>query len=187
MRYSDAYRELITFLNAGDEEQRRRKLHRLPHEQYTFSENEFFFTICARHLSAPFTNHTLAQMITQSLFWCREHYGWYMFCYCLMPDHLHFIVRLLDAERKQLNAGARGLLMEGILEQVGRFKSYTTSQCWWKLGGQGPLWQKSSYDHVIRYNDSVEEAARYVINNSVRKNMVECWDQYPYAGIVDPW
>jgi len=35
--------------------------------------------------------------------------------------------------------------------------------------------------------DSSEDAVRYVLNNPVRKGLVEVWDQYPYAAIVDPW
>ena len=76
---------------------------------------------------------------------------------------------------------------EGVLEHVARFKSFTTTQCWWKIGGHHNLWQKSSYDSVIRYNDSVEDAVAYVLNNPVRKGLVEYWEQYPYAAIVDQW
>jgi REP element-mobilizing transposase RayT len=186
MRSSDAYSEVIAYLNSLDENTRRRHPHRLPHERYTESENEFFFTICARHQYFPFIDDILARMIIAALMWYRGHYGWYLFCYCLMPDHLHFILRLPDTERRLINAGARGMLLEGVLEQVGYFKSYTTSQCWWKLGGMGQLWQTSSYDRIIRDNNSAEEAVFYVLNNPLRKNLVEIWDQYPYSAIVDP-
>ncbi|MHB9108230.1 MAG: transposase [Armatimonadota bacterium] len=184
MRHSDAYRDVIAYLNTLDEETRHRKLHRLPHESYTISDTEYFFTICARHLGVPFTNDALARKIIEVLLWYHTHNRWILYCYCLMPDHLHFIVKLPELTGKLINAGARGMLIEGILEQVGYFKSYTTSQCWWKHGGQGQLWQKSSYDHVIKYNDSVDEAIDYVLNNSTRKELVETWDQYPYAGLL---
>jgi len=67
-------------------------------------------------------------------------------------------VRLLGEEARLLNAGARGIVAEGILDHLGRFKSFTTQQCWWKQGGAGQLWQTSSYDRVIRYNDSFENS-----------------------------
>ncbi len=87
----------------------------------------------------------------------------------------------------RINAGARGLVPESILDQIGNFKKYTTTQVWWKHGGQGLLWQKSSYDRVIRYNESVQEAVSYVLNNPVRKGLMKRWDDYPNSSVVDPW
>ena len=63
----------------------------------------------------------------------------------------------------------------------------TAGRFWWPHGGRGPLWQRSSYDRVIRYNDAVDEAVWYTLRNPVRKGLVETWEQYPYAGIMDPW
>jgi len=178
------YKEVLALLNARDT---RRNPHRLPVEQHALSEGEFFFTICARHCGQPFTDHKLAASIIDALLWRRKKHGWLLYCYILMPDHLHFIVSLLEAERKLRNAGARGFEVEGLLHQIGDFKSYTTSQIWWAHGGSGQLWQHSSYDHVIRYNNKVDHAIDYVLNNSTRKQLVEVWSDYPFAGIVDSW
>ena len=83
--------------------------------------------------------------------------------------------------------GVRGIVPEGILDQVGTFKRFTTTQIWWKQGGAGRLWQRSSYDHVIRYNKSVEPVVHYVLNNPVRKGLVRDWEDYPYSAIEDRW
>jgi REP element-mobilizing transposase RayT len=104
-----------------------------------------------------------------------------------MPDHLHFLVQLAANQTKWINAGARGIVPEGILEHVAQFKSYTTNQVWWKHGGKGELWQRSSHDRAIRYNDSPEAVAFYVLNNPVRKELVGRWEDYPYSKIVDKW
>jgi len=77
--------------------------------------------------------------------------------------------------------------VEGALEHVRDFKKYTTSQVWQLHGGAGSLWQKSSYDRVIRYNDSIEVTMHYVLENPVRKGLVTQWEDYPYSGIVDDW
>jgi len=181
------YHEVIALLNATKKELPQIKLHRLALEQYTFSDRDFFFTICARNQGQPFLNPVLAECVIASLLWTRERYQWQLFCYCLMPDHLHFIIRLPHGERITYSAGVRGQSLEGALEQIARFKSYTTTQCWWKFGGHHKLWQKSSYDRVIRENDNVEDAVFYVLNNPVRKGLVQYWEQYPYAAIVDQW
>jgi len=177
------YREIIRFLNTQDERKRVTKPHRLPNERYTVSDCEFFITICARHQKNPFTDPHFAQQIINALLWWRTHHQLMLFCYCLMPDHLHFIVQLPDLERKFRNGGVRGIAPQTIMDLVGDFKSYVTSQLWWKCGGTGKLWQRSSYDNVIRSNDSVNEAVAYVLNNPERKGLID----YPYAAVVDPW
>jgi REP element-mobilizing transposase RayT len=49
------------------------------------------------------------------------------------------------------------------------------------------LWQKSSYDRVIRYNETVEAAVNYVLNNPIRKGIVDRWEDYPFSAIIDSW
>jgi putative transposase len=103
-----------------------------------------------------------------------------------MPDHLHFVCRLTDADVKFVNAGARGMQPEGVLDHLGRFKSFTTNASW-KLGFRGPLWQKSSYDRVLDLDWSFEEVVQYILDNPVRKGLVTDWTEWPYSRIVDQW
>jgi len=184
--YED-YCELIDHLSAEDAAKPDRKKHRLPMNCYAASDCEFFFTVCARHQGMPFTNPDLAGAIVECLLWRKKHHGWMMFCYCLMPDHLHFILKLSPHEAVPVNAGTRGQVLTGVLDQIAGFKSFTTTQIWWKQGRAGRLWQKSSYDRVIRHNDSIRHAASYVLDNPVRKDLVKQWQDYHYSRIVDPW
>ena len=181
----DEYTAYCAYI-ASLKERPERKPHRLPIENYATSDCEFFFTICADDRQAqPFTNATLAQSILDSLVHIRKQYGWTLYCYCLMPDHLHFIARLPEREIEHFDAGARGVVPKTILDHIGAFKSFTTSQIWWKQGHSGVLWQKSSYDSAIRYNDSIRPAVLYVLNNPVRAGLVAHWEDYPYSRVVD--
>ena len=179
------FEHAIAFLQESDPDARRRKKHRLPPNRYCLSDCEYFFTICARHLEAPFTNSALAEAVIEALLWRRQYHDWLLYCYCLMPDHLHFIVRLPEKDRRIINAGVRGFLLEGILDHVARFKRYTTNKIWWTMNGEGRLWQKSSYDRVIWDNREADAAVRYTLENPVRKGLVEQWTAYPYSAIVD--
>src|SRR5688572_5150094 len=107
-----------------------RKLHRLPQAIYSDPMYEFFFTICARHQGTPFLREEVATLTVESLLWTRKRYAWKLFCFCLMPDHLHIVCKLTEREARSLNAGARGIIPEGVLEHLGRFKSYTTTRSW---------------------------------------------------------
>ena len=167
-------------------EQPTRKLHRLPAAVYAATEYEFTFTVCARHQGAPFENRRLADQVVESLLWTRSNYRWLLYCYCLMPDHLHFVCRLTDDDLKLMNAGARGIVPEGVLDHLGRFKSFTTRASW-KLGFRRALWQKSSYDRVLDLEKPFEEVVAYVLNNPVRKGLAADWTEWPYSKIVDQW
>ncbi|HUY32793.1 MAG TPA: transposase [Pirellulales bacterium] len=163
-----------------------RKPHRLAAKAYATTEYEYHFTVCARHQGEPFRNPSLAKTVIDSLLWTKEHYHWLLYCYCLMPDHLHFVCRLTERDVKLINTGARGMVVEGVLDHLARFKSYTTNQSW-KVGGKGPLWQKSSYDRVLDLDWPFEEVAQYVSDNPVRKELVATWEEWPYSKVVDPW
>ena len=163
-----------------------RKTHRLAMPVYATTEYEYYFTVCARQQGEPFRNGKLANLVIDSLIWTKSKYNWLLFCYCLMPDHLHFVCRLTDKEVKTFNAGARGNQAEGVLDHLARFKSYTTSQSW-KLGFEGLLWQKSSYDRVLDMERPFVEVVNYTLNNPVRKELVPNWEEWPYAKIIDPW
>jgi hypothetical protein len=163
-----------------------RKLHRLPPAVYAKTEYEFFFTVCARHQGVPFNYAPVATIVIDSLLWTRSTYGWLLYCYCLMPDHLHFVCRLTEEQTRLVNCGVRGMQVEGVLDHLARFKSYTTNRSW-KHGLSGPLWQKSSYDRVFDLAKPVEEVIQYAIENPQRKGLVEYWDQWPYSKVVDPW
>lgn len=169
-----------------DDDRPRRRLHRLPPAIYCKTEYEFFFTVCARHQGNPFLNSDLAKVVIDSLLWTRSRYRWLLFCYCLMPDHLHFVCRLTDDQVRLVNTGARGFQLEGVLDHLARFKSFTTSQSW-RYGLQGGLWQKSSYDRVFDLEKPLVEVIEYTLENPVRKQLVGGWQDWAHARIVDPW
>lgn len=171
---------------SSPDELRQRKRHRLAPAGYATTEYEYYFTVCARHQGEPFRKRDLADAVVDALLWTKNRYQWLLFCFCLMPDHLHFVCRLTENKVRQVNAGAGGLQDEGVLDHLARFKSYTTSQSW-KLGFSGKLWQKSSFDRVLDLDRPFAEVVEYVLSNPVRKELVRDWQEWPYAKIVDPW
>jgi REP element-mobilizing transposase RayT len=134
----------------------------------------------------PFRDERLAKIVVESLLWSKRTYNWLLFCYCLMPDHLHFVCRLTSSDAKMISGGARGVQVEGILDHLGRFKSYTTGQAW-KLGMSSKLWQRSSYDRVLDLERPFVEIVEYTLENPVRKGLAARWEDWPYSRIVDPW
>jgi REP element-mobilizing transposase RayT len=88
--------------------------------------------------------------------------------YCFMPDHIHLLAAASD--EADLPAFMR------------TFKQRTGYSCKKALGWDGPFWQKSYYDHILRSEERVEAVAAYIWGNPVRAGLVQDMDSYPFSG-----
>ncbi|MHB1001133.1 MAG: REP-associated tyrosine transposase [Armatimonadota bacterium] len=154
-----------------------RKNHHLPFETYSSTDCKFFITICAYNKNDLFTSHNLCTAVVDALLWYHNNHTWNLYCYCLMPDHLHMIVSLPSRSMQS------GVSAKSILTSIAQFKSYTTRQLW-KYSETQNLWQRNCFDSVIDQLESVDDLIRYVLNNPVRKGIVDKWEDYPYSRMV---
>jgi REP element-mobilizing transposase RayT len=97
-----------------------------------------------------------------------DEHGMEVLAYCLMPDHVHLL--LAAREKADLPVFMR------------TFKQRTGYYCKKALGWDGPFWQKSYYDHILRSEERLESVAGYVWANPVRAGLVEDADGYPFSG-----
>jgi len=155
----------------------RRKAIRLEDFDYSNSDYVYFITICARHLSNPFLNCGLAQEVLKSLLSLREEGRIFLYCYCLMPDHLHIVL--------SPRVNYRGGCSENLSKILGNFKSYTTRLSW-EYGIKGKLWQRSFYDHIGRKGEDLIAICNYILANPVRKGLVENPENWSYSCLLDP-
>ncbi|WP_459941677.1 REP-associated tyrosine transposase [Deferrisoma palaeochoriense] len=113
-----------------------------------------------------------ARVVLGSIRWMHERGVWECLAYCLMPDHLHLVVTL-------------GAELD-LSTCVQRFKTFTSRHIR-QLGVGGPgVWQRGFYDHALRKDESWEAVARYVLENPVRKGLVERPEAWPWAGLGPP-
>ena len=89
-----------------------------------------------------------------------------LYAYCFMPDHVHFIVAVQGKT--------------SIIDLIAAFKSKSTKESW-KFGYEGKIYQRRFYDHFIRKDEGLNNAITYVLNNPVRKNMIEDWKKYAFS------
>jgi len=148
------------------------KRRRLPGFDYANPDHAYFLTVCARPGTAPFTDPALARILLESMDWLREHRGVRVYAYCLMPDHIHLLLR----------PGGGGQTVGDLIRSLKRF---TTRQSW-SLGYEGVLWQSRFYDHILRRSEDGWAIAEYIRQNPVRKGLVAEPDDYPYTGLPDP-
>ena len=119
---------------------------------YANSDYIYFVTVCARHLERPFANEKLAREVIEALMYRRENGRMWLYCYCLMPDHLHGAV-----------SPGEGWSIPKLLQE---FKSYTTRLSW-RYGVRGRLWQRSYYDHIARRQEDLRAICTTNLQNVV--------------------
>jgi REP element-mobilizing transposase RayT len=87
--------------------------------------------------------------------------------YCLMPDHVHVLIRGTTA-----NAD--------LVKFVKHFKQLTGFAFKKRTGRQ--LWHRSFHDYVLRGEDDVDDIAAYIFHNPVRAGLVASAAEYAYSG-----
>jgi len=176
------YSEVEAFLNDRDANRRRRREHHLHIEEYRRTDCAFFLTCCARHHGEPFTDCELAGAVIEALRYRQRACVWQVYAYCVMPDHLHAVLQLLASDDGQLAP-------TDLLTMMGEFRSFTT-RAGWRRGLRGPLWQHDQYDRLLRGDEEFAIRCQYVLDNPVRKGLVEDWTLWPYSGSMaefDAW
>ena len=153
-------------------EQQRRKRVRLKGFDYRDTSRAYFITLCAMRGSRPFEDEALARQIIEVLEHLRADEMQRLFCYCLMPDHLHLV----------LSPMGEGRSFSDVLRD---FKTYTNRKAW-ELGWPGRLWQRSYYDHIGRRREDLVKMCKYILANPVRAGLAEDPEGWPYSGEPDP-
>jgi REP element-mobilizing transposase RayT len=145
---------------------------RLEPEFYERPDLVTFITIRAYGNQAPFLHAELNCMILATLQQEQDRLDCMIFTYCLMPDHLHYLI-------SPKNEGV------SVLKFTDQFKGKTTNSSW-KLGRHGKLWQPRCYDHIVRQDEDLRRIADYILNNPVRKGIVSNAEEWPWNGEMNP-
>lgn len=135
------------------------KNQRLAPELYAYTNCVYFMTVRAYKNQSPFVRLELNQLILRILREEEESQNCAVFTYCLMPDHFHFLV----------SPRQNGI---SVLTFTDQFKGKATNGSW-GVGWRGKLWQPRYFDHIVRAEEDLVTIAEYILNNPVRKGLVE--------------
>jgi REP element-mobilizing transposase RayT len=129
------------------------------------------FTVRAAPGTKPFADPTFADIAVACLLEQRQKSNCDVNVYCVMPDHIHVVVT-------PVVAGASSLTF------IDRFKGACSRQLH-LAGWKGPIWQKRSYDHLVRDEEELQALATYILGNPVRGGLVEQVEDYRWSGIPE--
>jgi REP element-mobilizing transposase RayT len=149
----------------------KRKDIRLEGFNYALDSYVYFLTLCTENSEKIFADHSKASIVIDELNFRISKGEIVLYCYCIMTDHVHFLLSLRERYQKDLRVW------------VASFKRFT-AKCLKEKYGIFPVWQKNFYDHIIRKDESLENIAQYIVCNPVRKGLVEVWSDYPFSAIT---
>jgi len=117
-----------------------------------------------------FTNFSLGRCVAGEMRRLTEEGCVDSLAWVLMPDHLHWLFALAEKnslpEVIRLLKGRSAIGLNRILQR------------------QGPIWQKSFYDHALRRDEDVWLVAQYIIANPLRRGLVEDVLDYPLWDMI---
>jgi REP element-mobilizing transposase RayT len=89
--------------------------------------------------------------------------------YCIMPNHVHVLIYPLVQDDGNIFP---------IPHIVYTWKKYTAAAINKVLGKKGSLWQKESYDSLVRDENGLVQVLEYIVNNPVKAQLVEDWQDW---------
>jgi putative transposase len=134
------------------------------------------------HRKEALNNRELVVSLMESLETEASDARMLVYAYCFMPEHMHL---LLSPE----GMSPEGMSSEGVPSERGKdvvqfvqaYKSKMT-RLFWRMGNRGKLWQHGFYDHILRQEENIKQVARYILDNPVRRGLVDDFLDYPFSG-----
>jgi REP element-mobilizing transposase RayT len=159
-------RELLTFVcqNLGMQFYRRN----LPHLQKDFTPHFITFVTKLRWTLPPLARDIVLASC------CHDHRIRYeLYAAVVMPDHVHMILTpLVDERRCEMFSLVR------IMQAIKGASARAVNQ---GLGRHDPVWQEESFDHVLRSSEGLDAKVDYVLQNPVRRGLVQDWREYRWT------
>ena len=93
--------------------------------------------------------------------------GFEILTYCFMPDRVHLLVEAMDD-------ACQGKAFIARSKQYSAFHFKARTGC--------RLWQRDSFERVLRDNEGSLAVSRYILANPVRAGLVTRPLDYPYSG-----
>ena len=143
--------------------------HRLRQGRVSLPGQPYLLTTVTHRRQPLFANLWTARIVVNSLRHYHEHGRIHSLAYVLMPDHLHWLLKLREGES-----------LSAIMRTV---KAYSARQIE-GLGHEGPIWQKGFHDRALRKEEDLLTAARYLVANPLRAGLAQTIGEYPHWDAV---
>jgi putative transposase len=126
----------------------------------------YSLTIVTSKRRRVFTERAISSRAEEFLMISAGHYGFTVYAYCFMPDHLHILL-----------AGDEWSDLKRFVQHFKQMSGY-----YYKRATGQMLWQPSYWDHILRCEEALADVAEYIWANPVRAGLAKSWRGYPFSG-----
>ncbi|MBC3363065.1 transposase [Pseudomonas sp. SWRI154] len=138
--------------------------HRLRHGRSSEAGRGYLVTTVVHQRTPIFKDWQLGRLLVTEMRQAHEQSQVNSLAWVVMPDHLHWLVQLEQAQ------------LSDVMQRV---KSRSTLSINQVMGRKGAFWQNGFHDRAIRDNQDLLPCARYIIANPLRAGLVERIGDYP--------
>ncbi|MEO7413941.1 MAG: alanine--tRNA ligase-related protein [Opitutaceae bacterium] len=153
---------------------------RLPHFERPWGKYHITFSTLARRPLSP----AARQIALDSLLHGHREGRYHLFAACVMPDHIH---ALLEPQPKA-SATDGPTDFHALAEILQSLKSFMAHAINKAENSSGSVWEKESFDRLIRSEGDLQEKFSYVVANPQKAGLADAAGNYPFlwAGESDP-
>jgi len=153
------------------------------------SEHLYFLSSCIVNHKIIFTDKELAMLILESLSWFRKNGFYKLYAFCLMPNHLHFLIKLLkkDTVIEEIAGNFHKFTGHKIIEILkrnrdSRLLKYFAEHAKRKNDRNYLIWDDTVARNIFD-EEVLKETVEYIHNNPRNKswNLVCDRADYPYS------
>jgi putative transposase len=127
----------------------------------------YSWTICTYQRRRLFVSSAVVESVLSHFLRASDSQKVAVLAYCFMPDHVHLLIAG-DSE----TSCATGFV--NLAKQ--------TSGYWFRREHGMRLWQRTSWDRVLRSDDDAWSVIRYLLANPVRAGLVQVPLEYQFSG-----
>jgi REP element-mobilizing transposase RayT len=115
-------------------------------------------------------------IVFQSIVHGAEHNQYELYVACVMPDHVHL---LFEPQVKEQDASGETIFwsMTEILQGIKSASAHRINKA---ARAQGPIWEKESFDRLIRSERDLQEKFHHIARNPWDANIVKQNEDYPW-------
>lgn len=115
---------------------------------------------------------SLADLVCKAFEWLESQKGWIVHALCVMPNHVHGVMRNTQSRNDELN------------RDMGILKGFTAREANRLLKRTGqPFWADENFDHWCRNDEKLRDAVRYTALNPVKAGLAASWRNWPWTRV----
>ncbi|HVP44567.1 MAG TPA: transposase [Terriglobales bacterium] len=143
-------------------------------KRYQESRQPHFITFSCYGRKPYLSGPRVAELFVRCLEQIRKRYGFRVYGYVVMPEHVHLLVSEPDVH-----------LLSTAIQALKIAVSRRASSAGWRQ--PQPFWQKRYYDHNVRNAVSFENKLRYLHRNPVTRGLCKDPFDWPWSSFRHYW